>query len=550
MFRNLIFVLLSLLCFASPTLAQTSRLSALTLEQRVGQMFIVTVYGEALNDIGKDLVSRWQPGGVVLFANNAGTPESITELTNTFQQTIVDAGGVPMLIAIDQEGGVVARLTEGFTTLPAPTLVTATGSEAMYEAYGGLVAEELKAVGINMNLAPVADLETNLDNPVIRRRSFGSDPYVTGAAVAGVVRGMQAGGILATAKHFPGHGDTAEDSHVGLPIINLAKERLETVEVVPFKSAVDAGVEAIMVAHIWYPALEPEENRPASLSYNIVTGLLREQLGYNHIIMTDALDMNAIDTAYSSGNAAVEAVKAGVDIVTLGPGSGLQDQQDAIQAVIDAVRSGEISEERINQSVERILDAKARYGILDWQPLDPVGATERIQAETHEQVIEALFQAGVTVAYDRNDHIPLRPERKIAIAFLGSRTQIKNECETYNPDVRWVGISDAPSSTEIAWAVEAATWADTMVVFTQNAVEIPEQQALVNALPQEKTVAVALWSPYDWQTYPNVAAYVATYSPLRPAVPAACAALFGSPPATGQLPISLSPELPAGTRGA
>jgi beta-N-acetylhexosaminidase len=547
--RIFLLALLSIVLLASPVVAQDSRLNALTLEQRVGQMFIVTVYGEQLNSIGRDLVTRWQPGGVVLFANNAGTPESITELTNAFQQTSLDAGGLPMLIAIDQEGGVVARLTEGFTTLPAPLLITATGDEAMYEAYGRLVAEELKAVGINMNLAPVADLETNLNNPVIRRRSFGSDPEVTGAAVAGVVRGMQANGVLATVKHFPGHGDTAEDSHVSLPIIDLPRERLETVEVVPFKMAVDAGVEAVLVAHIWYPAIEPEQERPASLSRNIITGLLREQLGYNGLVMTDAMDMNAIDYNYSSAQAAVEAVKAGVDIVTLGPGSGLGDQEAAIQGVIDAVRSGEIPEERINQSVTRILDAKARYGILDWQPLDPAGASERVKLAEHEQIINDLFDAGVTVAYDRNDHLPLQPERKIAIAFLGSRAQIKNECEVYNPDIRWLGISDAPSSTEIAWAVEAANWADTMVVFTQNAVEIPEQQALVNALPQEKTVAVAIWSPYDWQTYPNVAAYVATYSPMRPAVPAACAVLFGAIPATGQLPIDLSAELPAGTRG-
>ena len=510
-------------------------------------MFMVTLHGQQITEVGRAFLQQWQPGAVILFTSNIGTPQAMTRLTNAYQQTITDAGGVPLLISIDQEGGVVQRLTDGFTMLPSPLLATATGDPEIEQQVGQMVAEELAAVGINMNLAPVADLETNRENPIIFRRSPGSDPRVTGVAVANVVRGIQSGGVLATLKHFPGHGETTVDSHAELPIVRLDRERLESVEIEPFREAVEAGAAAVMVAHIWYPALEPEVNLPASLSHNIITGILRDELGFQGIVLTDAMDMGAIDTQYGYGNAAVMAIKAGVDLVSPGPGIGLETQTQMIQAVIDAVRSGEISEDRINESVQRILDTKARFGILDWQPLDENTAAERINLPEHEQVIENLFRSSVTVAYDRNNFIPLTPDRHIAIIFLATRAQIQQECSQYNPNIRWVGVADEPDDEQIGWAVEAANWSDTTVVFTQNAIYNERQQALVNALPQEKTIAVAIFSPYDWQTYPNVEGYVATYSPMRPAVPAACAVLFGAIPAKGQLPVTLSPELIAGT---
>ncbi len=528
--------------------ARQSTFENWTLEQRVAQMFMVTLHGSQLTEVGDAFLRQWQPGAVVLFTSNIGTPQAITRLTNAYQQSITDAGGVPLLISIDQEGGVVQRLTDGFTQLPSPILVTATGSAQVAQQVGQMVGEELAAVGINMNLAPVADLETNRENPIIFRRSPGSDPHLVGEATGNVALGLQSQGVLATLKHFPGHGETSVDSHAELPIIRLDRERLESVEIEAFRGGVDAGVAAVMVAHIWYPALEPEENLPASLSHNIITGILREELGFQGIILTDAMDMGAIDTQYGYPTAAIMAIKAGVDIVSPGPGIGLETQTQMIQAVIDAVRSGEISEARIDESVQRILDTKARFGILDWQPLDENTAAERINLPQHEQVIDNLFRSSVTVAYDRHNFIPLTPDRRIAIIFLATRAQIQQECSQYNPNIRWVGIADEPDAEQIGWAVEAANWSDTAVVFTQNAIYNERQQALVNALPQEKTIAVSIFSPYDWQTFPNVAGYVATYSPMRPAVPAACAVLFGAIPANGQLPVTLSPELIAGTK--
>ncbi|NDJ62787.1 MAG: hypothetical protein GYB67_16815 [Chloroflexi bacterium] len=542
------------LLIAGPTAARQSpfdaQIARMSLEQRVAQMFMVTLHGSVMTEVGAEFLREWQPGGIVLFGANVGTPAAVTQLTNDFQQTILEVGDIPLLISIDFEGGVVERLMdEGFTRYPVPAVITAAGEEMAYRI-GQAMGQELRAVGINMNLAPVADLETNLDNPIIDRRAFGSDPEVTGRVIAAYTRGLQSQNVLATAKHFPGHGDTGEDSHAVLQSLNLSRARLDSVELVPFAHAIDAGVGVIMAAHIHFPALEsPPRFIPASLSPNVITGLLRDEMGYAGLVMTDALDMNAVDLEFPFAQAAVMAVEAGVDLLATGPSINPEIAATAIQAVIDAVRAGTISEARINESVRRILEAKARFGAMFWQPLDPATAADRVNAAQHTELITALFEAAVTVAFDRNNLIPITPDRSVAIVFLGTRYQIYNECNLYDhPNIRWAAVSDSPSYDEIGRAVEAANASQTTVVFTQNAISNPAQANLVNALPQDRTIAVALLSAYDWRAYPNVAAYLATYSSWRPAVPPVCAVLFGQRPATGQLPVTLSADLLAGTR--
>lgn len=532
----------------SPIIAQDDSLAALSLEQRAAQMFFVHLYGSSLNEAGREFLARWQPGGVVLTDDNTGAPEDVTRLVNRYQQTIIEASGLPLLVAADQEGGPIAALETGFTQFPTPTLLTAACDPALAAAIGAAMAEELRAVGVNMNLAPVADLEPTIGSGVLARRSFGSDPALVGPALAGFVTGLQGAGVVATAKHFPGHGATGADSHTMLPVVDLSREHLESVELAPFRAAVAAGVEAVMAAHIAYPALEPQADLPASLSPHILTGLLREDMQFDGLILTDALDMDAIDTRYDYPTAALMAIQAGADVL-LSAHISPDNHMLAIQAVVEAVRAGQISEERINESARRILNVKSRYGLLDWQPLDPLAAAERVNLAAHEALLEQLFRAGVTVALDRNDLIPIAADRPAALVYPATRVQVANECKPYHPALRLVGVSDSPDDTEIAWAVEAANRAEVAVVFTQNAVENARQQQLVAALPPEKTVVVALWSPYDWTTFPGIAGYMVTYSPARPAVPAACAILFGAMPAQARLAISLSETLPAGSQG-
>lgn len=548
--RSLFVGLWAALLWAAPAAAQSdpveTLLQSLTLEQRAAQLFLVRLSGSSLNSVGREFLARWQPGGLALLGDNISTPEGITRLTNAYQQTIVEAGGIPLLIAVDQEGGPISHLREGFTVFPTPALLTAAGDPTLAARVGGAIAEELRAVGINMNLAPVADLETQPANRLIRRRAFGSDPAMTAPIISGFIRGTQAVGVLATAKHFPGHGETTTDSHAALPVIDLPYERLDAVELVPFRAAIAGGTAAIMVAHIWYPALEPQPELPASLSGRIMTDLLRRQLGYDGLIATDALDMDAVDRTYSYPQAVLMAIQAGADLLVsahIGPDS----HAAAIQAVADAVRSGQLSAARLDESVRRILRAKQAYHILDWQPLDPGQAAARLNSAAHERLLDELFLAGVTVAVDRQGWVPLPPERSAAIVYPATRTQINREC-SLRPGLRWVGVSDSPSEEEIGWAKDAARRTEVTVVFTQNAESNPQQQALVRALPPERTVVVALWSPYDWLAFPDIAAYLTTYSPARAAVPAVCAVLFGQAPAQGRLSITLSDELPAGSR--
>jgi beta-N-acetylhexosaminidase len=538
---------LSLLLLLSP---QHSALSTpnLSLEQKVTQLFMVGFYGQQLNDSSRSFLQTWQPGSFALFNSNAGTPETVTGLTNDLQQTVIDSGSLPMLIAVDQEGGLIARLKDGFTEWPVPMLLTASANTDLASRVGTAFAQELKAVGINMNLAPVADLNTNPNNPVIGRRSFGTDPELTGQILAAYISGMQAEHVIATAKHFPGHGDTSVDSHTGLPIVTFDRSRLDQIELAPFRWTMAAGVETVMTAHIYLPALESQENLPASLSHSIVTGLLRNELGYTGLIMTDALEMDAVEAQFTHGDAAIQAILAGNDIVAFGAHLSLDQQAAAMQAVINAVYDGIIPESRIDESLQRILDVKSRYGVLDWQPLDPTTARDRMNLEAHAELVKEMFRAGITVAYDNNNRLPLTSESNAAIVYPANRPNLKRECSPYSATIQWIAVSDSPTPQEIAWAVDAGRRVDTVVVFTQNAYVDITQQTLVKSLPPEKTVAVALWSPYDWLKFPDVSAYVATYSPLAQADSALCAILFGSAPAQGQLPIDLSPALSAGRR--
>lgn len=537
---GLLFIVVSLWLSWVPVQSQgqvvDAILAEMTLEQKVGQMFMVSFFGAPMNVPARDLISTWQPGAVVFLPSNIGTPDAITRLTNDIQQTLVDSGGYPAFIAVDQEGGIIARLKDGFTEWPVPTLLTATQDSDISQRFGAALATELRAVGINMNLAPVADLLTNRDNVVIGRRSFGSEPELVANTVSDVIRGMQSMGVLATAKHFPGHGDTADDSHVTLPTIDLTREQLGSRELMPFRAAIEANVGAMMVAHIYYSDLENGGTVPASLSESVVSGLLRDEQAYEGIIMPDALDMDAVDTVYSPVEASIGAIEAGHDLILVGAHVSPDAQISAMQAVVDAVRAGEISEERIHASARRVLLAKQKMGILDWQPLDPNTVNDRIPLEAHQQLIEEMFTAGITLVRDDAGQIPL--SGNVAFIYPGSRFALWQECN--QPGWQPVSISDTPSNDQISSARAAANQADTVVVFTQNAIENPQQQSLVNSLPPEKTLVVALWSPFDALIFPeNLSSYMLTYSPLRQSTTAICNILNGIAPARGTLAVSL-----------
>ena len=297
----------------------------------------------------EELIRNYHVGGIVLFDRHAPSLRQTMELIEQARQA---SGNIPPLIAVDQEGGRVARLKFA-TPIPSAAILASFGPQTM-EEIAQLMGEELAVLGFNVNFAPVMDVHTDPANPVIGDRSFGSDPMTVSALGSAYITGLHKAGIAGTAKHFPGHGDTRSDSHYQLPIVNQPRERLETVELVPFRAAIAADVDMIMSAHVHYPALDPEAGLPATLSRTILTGLLREGLGYTGIIVTDAMNMKAIADTLPAGPAALTAFLAGADIILMP-----DDFVAAYEAILAAVRSGRISPARLDASLHRILTLKS-----------------------------------------------------------------------------------------------------------------------------------------------------------------------------------------------
>jgi beta-N-acetylhexosaminidase len=353
----------------------------MTLREAIGQLFILGFEGRAPSLALEVLVRERNPGGVILFARNLGSPEEIAMLTNALQAASLP----PLFVAIDQEGGKVTRLQPPFTQWPSAATVGEVGSSELAHALGKAMAQELLAVGINMNLAPVLDVLTNPANPIMAGRCFGNDPQVVTRLGMAVFGGLKDMGVLAVGKHFPGHGDTTVDSHLGLPVVPHDQARLWAVELAPFVAAIDAGIPALMTAHLLVPALDPE--RPATLSRPILTDLLRERLGFPGLLVSDDLLMRGIADATPPGEAAVRFLEAGGDCVLICDDEAAQRQ--AIQAVAEAVETGRLSEARVQLSCDRIAKAKAQY-LGRGVPASAEAIREVVGCAAHRRVAELL----------------------------------------------------------------------------------------------------------------------------------------------------------------
>ncbi len=348
----------------------------MSLEEKVGQM-IAWRYNAHFENIDNEyvrdlvnLVSRKKIGGLIIFA---GEVYETAHLTNYLQQQ----AEIPLLIAADFEWGAAMRIS-GTTLFPPLMALGAGGSEELAYEMGKITALEGRAMGIHMTYAPVVDVNINPDNPIISARSLGESPESVGRLAAAFVKGCQENGLIATAKHFPGHGDTAQDSHDLMPTIEADLERLEKVELYPFARAIEAGVEAVMTAHLYVPALDPTPGLPATLSPLILTDVLRKKLGFNGLIVTDAMGMGGVSRSFSPRDAALRAVKAGVDMVLLPP-----DPPGVIDGLLAAVKSGEVPESRIDRSVGRILALKARLGLPKKRLVDISELARKIASGEH-----------------------------------------------------------------------------------------------------------------------------------------------------------------------
>ncbi|MGH7166524.1 MAG: beta-N-acetylhexosaminidase [Nitrospiraceae bacterium] len=361
----------------------------MTLREKIGQLFMLGFSGTSVSKELAGLLEEYRPGGLILFSRNLQSPEQIARLTNTLQQKAARAGRMashaPLLISVDQEGGRVSRVPAGFTVFPACAVLGRCDSTELAYSAAAATAAELRAVGINMNLAPVLDLDTNPENPIIGDRSFSPDPTRVCELGLATIAGLQDHKVIACGKHFPGHGDTAVDSHKELPVVAASLDRLRDLELRPFRHAIQNGLAAMMTAHVLYPALD--EALPATLSPAILTGLLRDELGFTGLTLTDDLEMHAIIDHYGIGEAAVRAVQAGADLLLICKNPGRQ--VTAMDAVQDAVRHGAIPEERLEASLHRIAQTKQRF-LRPYAPVDPRAVKQIVGSQEHKALVERI----------------------------------------------------------------------------------------------------------------------------------------------------------------
>ena len=528
-------------------------LNRMTLEEKVGQMVCCAYSGHFVNTDSdflhnlEALIREQKIGGFILFG---GEVYETAYLTNSLQ----NKAEIPLLIASDLERGLGNQI-DGTTLFPPLMSLGAAGSDELAYLMGKITAIEARAIGIHMTYAPVVDVNINPENPIINTRSFGEDPEQVSRLAAEFIKGCQQNGLMATAKHFPGHGDTDLDSHSVLPTIGGDLERLEKVELYPFKKAIEAGVQAIMTAHLRLPALDPTPDLPATLSQPILTGLLRNELGFKGIIVTDAMNMGGITTLYSPVEAAMRAVEAGVDMILLPP-----EPKQVIEALVCAVRSGQISEARIDVSVKRILEAKARLGLLRNKLVKVETLCEKLASKEHLQQAAKTFESSMTLVKNEEMALPLSgQDQKIAVFSLSSdpggyfagRTFVQ-EFEKRCPE-SIIFYADAFTGQEfIQEAVEKARDADVILfaLFSRLyawkgsvGLDLKHIRLINESIALQKpVVVVSFGSPYFLRHFPEVSSYLCAYRYASEAQKAAVKALFGEIDIKGKLPVSI-PEL-------
>lgn len=544
------------------------KLEEMTLREKIGQMLLCGFEGTTSTERVKELIQDHHVGGVIYFARNVENIEQVAALSNEVQQLAAASDTWPLWVSIDQEGGMVARITEGVALMPGQMALAAgamgeqEGDQALNHeaAYASayISGRELRALGINLNFAPVLDVNNNSKNPVIGVRSFGESAELVADFGVRAVQGYQDANVVATAKHFPGHGDTSVDSHLDLPTIAHDQARIRSLELVPFVKAIGHGVDAIMSSHIYFPAFEPEK-RPATLSKAVLTGLLREELGFDGVIMTDCMEMNAIAVHYGTVAASVMAIEAGADLVLIS--HRMELQLGAIDAIEQAVQDGRISEARIDASVARLLALKTRRGLVGAQPAS--AESEAVATEAHRSVAQRLSEASITLVKDEQSLLPLRRVRTLAITVAAAVSSGVDEAYAASSlgaalAARGLEVVDrvlplAAVEDEHAAVLAEAAAADVaqIVIGTYNARFHAPQGELLRALQAlgKPLVVVALRVPYDLLELPaDASTFVAAYESRPLALQSTARCLLGELPMKGRLPVTLHDAYPAGWR--
>jgi beta-N-acetylhexosaminidase len=541
-----------------------SLISRMTLEEKVGQLFVMRVYGHSatdpdqadidanLGEIGvrtaAELIAKYRVGGIIYFtwAHNTRDPHQIADLSNGIQRaSLTQPRGLPVLVTTDQEHGIVCRVGAPATLFPGAMAMGAGGSREDARTLGRISGAELRAIGINQDYSPDADVNINPANPVIGVRSFGADPDAVAAMVAAEVGGYQRSSVAATAKHFPGHGDTAVDSHYGFPVITHSRELWERLDAVPFRAAVKAGIDAIMTAHIQFPALD-DSGDPATLSHPILTGILRGELGYDGVVVTDSLGMEGVRTKYGDDRVPVLALKAGVDQLLNPP-----DLPVAWNAVLKAVQGGELTEARLDESILRILRLKARLKLFQQPYVSGHGVDRTVGTRAHLAAADRIAERTTTLLVNDGRLLPLSRTAHKKLLVVGADPASPSGTTGPPTGVLAAAFTElgftatalstgtAPSTATIAKAVAAAQDADAVVVGTYNVTAGNTQQTLVEQLVAtgRPVVAIAVRNPYDVAQLPSVRAYLASYSWTDVELRAAARVIAGQVGPRGRLPV-------------
>lgn len=511
---------------------------SMTLPQKVGQLLVPTVPGLSATDRGSELIRRYHVGGVIYFGQNVRDAAQVAALSAGLQQAARSRPPhLPLLIGTDQEGGIVSRLAGVVTVFPGQMAAGATRDTALIRAQDQATGAAMRALGVNLDYAPVADVNVDPANPVIGIRSFGANPTLVASMTAAAVDGFHQAGEVTVAKHFPGHGDTGVDSHTGLPVIHHTLSQWWTIDAPPFQAAIRAGVDEIMIGHIEVPALD-DSGQPASLSRTIVTGLLRGRLGYQGVIVTDSLQMGGVLQGHTPAQVAVQAVQAGCDQLLM-PG----DPGAAYHAVLRAVQRGQISLAQLDASVARVVNLKVARGLLSEPAVSPSAVAGLENTTPQRNLSQRLANRSITVVANESK-TRSEPADKFSLLPLRSR-------RVYVAGPAAAGLTAALQPELAATGgriVASAAEAQVIVAATRNAVSDPAQQRLVRGLVAtgKPVVLLATGLPYDLGVFAGISAAVASYSDSSVSLKAAAGVLTGGLRPGGRLPVTI-PSRAGGT---
>jgi beta-N-acetylhexosaminidase len=538
-------------------------LHQMSIDEQVGQLLMVGFPGKKAPPKVLELIQSGHVGGIILFSRNLGSSRQIRSLTSTLQAAARAAGHpFPLLIATDQENGIVRRTGSGTTSFPGNMALGAVNLESATEEVARATGEELRALGITMNLAPDVDISNNPANPVIGVRSFGADPDLVARLATAAVRGYRAAGVAATIKHFPGHGDTDTDSHLALPVVPFDIERLEATELVPFREAIAVGAMVVMTAHVALPAITGSNTLPATLAPEVIEELLRERLGFGGVVITDCLEMDAISAGIGIAQGAVEALKSGADIVLIS--HRYERQMAGLNAIRAAVERGDLPAETIRASAERVL--RLKQSLPGWDSMPPLTLGNSVATTDHQRLADDLYARSITLIRDESGLLPLKLEngaRLLVVSQAGSQVSqaadrgfvparfvealqrlLLDELQYAGVRLTAFALPKQPTTGDLTTLPQLARDSDIVLLPTCNA-HLPRYRAAARATAQailetgRPLVGIALCDPYDAAAIPELPTWIATYDYTPPALDAAARVLVGALPMRGTLPVKL-----------